>query len=427
MQQQQHCLQQPRLIPAEATSRQLFAAGSGLATSKPTTPVQHAQQLMLPQPIPVLGQLSTGRGACCGSMAGQLSSCPMPPELEDLELDLDGLELPELDVEKQVALLLPPQEVPGYCLATPPSRNGSAAALVPPVAKPCQQPHNRGLSHTPMAGSGTACGAACTLLGKRRRSWGQLASASASHELEASLECGSTAEGPNEHGDGASGHASRPCGLVTTPQAQQAQHGSVLWGQYELHEEEVAALLEPVRTLPRISEASEEHGSETSGASATSAGQTCPPSVATTCIKAGVEPPSDAPAVTFLLPSPVGGPPQPTPCSFLFQKRLTSSDTGRLGRIVLPSTQAHKWFPDIRDKAGLDFGFLDSEGGKHCVTFKYWQNGKPHKLMYLFEGTRAFCANKGLRAGCHLAFFCTPAGHIVVDTVAVEARISKQP
>ena len=52
-------------------------------------------------------------------------------------------------------------------------------------------------------------------------------------------------------------------------------------------------------------------------------------------------------------------------------------------------------------------------GGEHCVTFKYWQNGKPHKLMYLFEGTRDFCTNKHLKAGCHLAFYCTPAGRIV--------------
>lgn len=55
---------------------------------------------------------------------------------------------------------------------------------------------------------------------------------------------------------------------------------------------------------------------------------------------------------------------------FLFQKRLSASDVGPLGRVVLPRAAAEAFLPRLPDRrgggccgGGTDIAFLDAAGG----------------------------------------------------------------
>ncbi|KAK9830362.1 hypothetical protein WJX72_011303 [[Myrmecia] bisecta] len=120
-------------------------------------------------------------------------------------------------------------------------------------------------------------------------------------------------------------------------------------------------------------------------------------------------------------PRKVGGPYRDVKCQFLFQKRLTASDTNKLGRTILPRVSVEQYFPRVDERRGLGIDFWDASGLVWTFRFKYWMNGVPvPKRMYLLENMRGFVRAKNLHAGVFLAFYLAADGRLVVDENPVE-------
>lgn len=59
-------------------------------------------------------------------------------------------------------------------------------------------------------------------------------------------------------------------------------------------------------------------------------------------------------------------------CRFLFQKRLSASDTGPLGRVVLPRAAAEAYLPRLPERkngGGTQLAFVDARTGTSKTPF----------------------------------------------------------
>ena len=99
----------------------------------------------------------------------------------------------------------------------------------------------------------------------------------------------------------------------------------------------------------------------------------------------------------------------------LFDKTLTSSDTGGQGRILIPKVrpsmlqrQLHPWLhylgeceqvaaaehlPAVDSQTGVSIPFIDTLGNSYTLKFRFWANGQGR--IFILEGTQPIQA--GLR------------------------------
>ncbi|MED6145148.1 hypothetical protein PIB30_022291 [Stylosanthes scabra] len=97
----------------------------------------------------------------------------------------------------------------------------------------------------------------------------------------------------------------------------------------------------------------------------------------------------------------------------LFQKTLSASDAGRIGRLVLPKKCAEAYFPPIYQPEGLPLKILDAKGKEWTFQFRFWPNN--NSRMYVLEGVTPCIQSMQLQAGDTVTFSrMEPEGKLVM-------------
>ncbi|KAJ1633782.1 hypothetical protein T492DRAFT_537729 [Pavlovales sp. CCMP2436] len=110
----------------------------------------------------------------------------------------------------------------------------------------------------------------------------------------------------------------------------------------------------------------------------------------------------------------------------LFEKKLTHSDTNRLGRMVLPKSHAEQHFNDLDGHTGVPIVVGDIFGRQWSFKYRWWPNN--NSKMYLLEGIHAFIRAGGFQAGDIFVLAVCPKGSFQVGgrkgvpTAAAPAR-----
>ncbi|GAU30000.1 hypothetical protein TSUD_160850, partial [Trifolium subterraneum] len=86
----------------------------------------------------------------------------------------------------------------------------------------------------------------------------------------------------------------------------------------------------------------------------------------------------------------------------LFEKRLTASDVGRLGRMVLPKSCVETYFPPISQPGGIYLHIEDMKGKKLKFRFRFWPNN--NSRIYVLEGVQPWIQSMQLQAGDFVTF-----------------------
>ncbi|KAL6978993.1 hypothetical protein U1Q18_020658 [Sarracenia purpurea var. burkii] len=97
----------------------------------------------------------------------------------------------------------------------------------------------------------------------------------------------------------------------------------------------------------------------------------------------------------------------------LFEKVLSASDAGRIGRLVLPKACAEAYFPHISQSDGLPIRVQDIKGKEWTFQFRFWPNN--NSRMYVLEGVTPCMQNMQLQAGDTVIFSrIDPGGKLVM-------------
>ncbi|KAF7833839.1 B3 domain-containing transcription repressor VAL1 isoform X1 [Senna tora] len=97
----------------------------------------------------------------------------------------------------------------------------------------------------------------------------------------------------------------------------------------------------------------------------------------------------------------------------LFEKVLSASDAGRIGRLVLPKACAEAYFPPISQSEGLPLRIQDVKGNEWTFQFRFWPNN--NSRMYVLEGVTPCIQSMQLRAGDTVIFSrIDPGGKLVM-------------
>ncbi|KAJ1422947.1 Zinc finger, CW-type [Sesbania bispinosa] len=97
----------------------------------------------------------------------------------------------------------------------------------------------------------------------------------------------------------------------------------------------------------------------------------------------------------------------------LFEKVLSASDAGRIGRLVLPKACAEAYFPHISQSEGLPLRIQDVKGNEWTFQFRFWPNN--NSRMYVLEGVTPCIQSMQLRAGDTVTFSrIDPGGKLVM-------------
>ncbi|KAL7264167.1 hypothetical protein ACSBR1_002174 [Camellia fascicularis] len=97
----------------------------------------------------------------------------------------------------------------------------------------------------------------------------------------------------------------------------------------------------------------------------------------------------------------------------LFEKVLSASDAGRIGRLVLPKACAEAYFPPISQSDGLPIRVQDIKGKEWTFQFRFWPNN--NSRMYVLEGVTPCMQNMQLQAGDTVTFSrIDPGGKLVM-------------
>ncbi|KAL7088850.1 hypothetical protein ACP275_13G153600 [Erythranthe tilingii] len=97
----------------------------------------------------------------------------------------------------------------------------------------------------------------------------------------------------------------------------------------------------------------------------------------------------------------------------LFEKMLSASDAGRIGRLVLPKKCAEAYFPLITQPEGLPLSVLDVKGNEWKFQFRFWPNN--NSRMYVLEGITPCIQSMQLQAGDVVTFSrLEPEGKLVM-------------
>lgn len=86
----------------------------------------------------------------------------------------------------------------------------------------------------------------------------------------------------------------------------------------------------------------------------------------------------------------------------LFEKMLSASDAGRIGRLVLPKKCAEAYFPSISQPEGLPLKMQDASGKEWVFQFRFWPNN--NSRMYVLEGVTPCIQSMQLQAGDTVTF-----------------------
>ncbi|XP_023749906.1 B3 domain-containing transcription repressor VAL2 isoform X1 [Lactuca sativa] len=86
----------------------------------------------------------------------------------------------------------------------------------------------------------------------------------------------------------------------------------------------------------------------------------------------------------------------------LFEKVLSASDAGRIGRLVLPKACAEAYFPPISQPEGLPIRIQDVKGKEWLFQFRFWPNN--NSRMYVLEGVTPCIQSMQLKAGDTVTF-----------------------
>ncbi|CAI9097185.1 OLC1v1033556C1 [Oldenlandia corymbosa var. corymbosa] len=97
----------------------------------------------------------------------------------------------------------------------------------------------------------------------------------------------------------------------------------------------------------------------------------------------------------------------------LFEKVLSASDAGRIGRLVLPKACAEAYFPPISQPEGLPLRIQDIKGKEWVFQFRFWPNN--NSRMYVLEGVTPCIQSMQLQAGDTVTFSrMDPAGKLLM-------------
>ncbi|KAJ6846725.1 B3 domain-containing protein-like [Iris pallida] len=97
----------------------------------------------------------------------------------------------------------------------------------------------------------------------------------------------------------------------------------------------------------------------------------------------------------------------------LFEKMLSASDAGRIGRLVLPKKCAEAYFPAISHPEGLPLTVQDAGGKEWIFQFRFWPNN--NSRMYVLEGVTPCIQSMQLQAGDTVTFSrIDPEGKLVM-------------
>ncbi|XP_022886319.1 B3 domain-containing protein Os07g0563300-like isoform X2 [Olea europaea var. sylvestris] len=97
----------------------------------------------------------------------------------------------------------------------------------------------------------------------------------------------------------------------------------------------------------------------------------------------------------------------------LFEKMLSASDAGRIGRLVLPKKCAEAYFPPISQPEGLPLKVHDLKGKEWSFQFRFWPNN--NSRMYVLEGITPCIQSMELQAGDVVTFSrLEPEGKLVM-------------
>ncbi|XP_038987699.1 B3 domain-containing protein Os07g0563300-like [Phoenix dactylifera] len=97
----------------------------------------------------------------------------------------------------------------------------------------------------------------------------------------------------------------------------------------------------------------------------------------------------------------------------LFEKMLSASDAGRIGRLVLPKKCAEAYFPTISQPEGLPLKVQDASGKEWVFQFRFWPNN--NSRMYVLEGVTPCIQSMQLQAGDTVTFSrIDPEGRLVM-------------
>ncbi|KAF8096960.1 hypothetical protein N665_0298s0030 [Sinapis alba] len=86
----------------------------------------------------------------------------------------------------------------------------------------------------------------------------------------------------------------------------------------------------------------------------------------------------------------------------LFEKILSVSDAGRVGRMVLPKKCAEAFLPQISETDGVPLTIHDSMGKEWTFQFRFWVNN--NSRMYFLEGVTPCIQSMQLQAGDTVIF-----------------------
>ncbi|KAK4345509.1 hypothetical protein RND71_035685 [Anisodus tanguticus] len=86
----------------------------------------------------------------------------------------------------------------------------------------------------------------------------------------------------------------------------------------------------------------------------------------------------------------------------LFEKVMSASDAGRIGRLVLPKACAEAYFPPISQPEGLPLRIQDVKGKEWVFQFRFWPNN--NSRMYVLEGVTPCIQSMQLQAGDTVTF-----------------------
>ncbi|XP_078162599.1 B3 domain-containing protein Os07g0679700-like isoform X2 [Carex rostrata] len=97
----------------------------------------------------------------------------------------------------------------------------------------------------------------------------------------------------------------------------------------------------------------------------------------------------------------------------LFEKVLSASDAGRIGRLVLPKACAEAYFPPISLPEGRPLTIQDAKGKEWHFQFRFWPNN--NSRMYVLEGVTPCIQSLQLQAGDTVTFSrIEPGGKLVM-------------
>ncbi|KAG6751406.1 hypothetical protein POTOM_045942 [Populus tomentosa] len=97
----------------------------------------------------------------------------------------------------------------------------------------------------------------------------------------------------------------------------------------------------------------------------------------------------------------------------LFEKILSASDAGRIGRLVLPKACAEAYFPPISQSEGIPLRIQDIKGREWTFQFRFWPNN--NSRMYVLEGVTPCIHSMQLKAGDTITFSrIDPGGKLVM-------------